>query len=461
MYGRPYMPAGGIKSDAMNSASLPSPVALSAALGLAAAVALAGAGPAWALDDYYARWWNMANESIARGDKRIAEHRAEILELDAKLAERLIEQESEYASGRMAQLERQVDSAEAWVELLKSEIRGLEEFGIGPLGPGHDMTASIAVAIERLEAAYGQNPGFAAAIDRQGRGILVTVPHNSTLTAGELAAAVNHSVTVLLETEGAAPAACAGARPACPLEAGMPVSAALVPGTADSVPSTEGMHFRVIISPDVVDSFSYSRVGPSASFKPSVSSQTVTMGLPIGLPLYGDMRGYHTAELFGSDILGQSYTNADCYTFISVAINGSGDIYSDRLEIGPRPIVKPDVTPDITPRSELHAKWLGIPDTPPPPPPEPKPNTIVSPPIPDGCDHVLVWPPFDPPLRQVRGDGVLAGSAACNDGLVLRLRAAAAGYEPLCVLPETADELVRRGALEGDLPSPRGHRVRP
>lgn len=74
---------------------------------------------------------------------------------------------------------------------------------------------------------------------------------------------------------------------------------------------------------------------------------------------------------------------------------------------------------------------------------------------------MLAWPPFDPPRRQVHTGGVLAGSVACNDGLELHLRGGVGGGEPLCVRPGTADELVRRGVLEGDLPDPRGHRVRP
>lgn len=227
------------------------------------------------------------------------------------------------------------------------------------------------------------------------------------------------------------------------------LSIALVPGTADSVPSTEGMAFRVSIEPDIAAWFSYDYGYSGVAFKPGVSNQTVTIGLPVGLPLYGHLLGHRVIQYSGLDVTLQNYTIADCHTFITVTINGSVDYYE-------RIIVRPSYVTPVVPRSELHAMWLGKPW-----PPDPDPNQIVSAPIPDGCGHVLAWPPFDPPRRQVHVGGVLAGSVACNDGLELHLRGGAGGGEPLCVRPGTADELVRRGVLEGDLPDPRGHRVRP
>lgn len=175
----------------------------------------------------------------------------------------------------------------------------------------------------------------------------------------------------------------------------------------------------------------------------------MTIGLPVGLPLYGHLLGHRVIQYSGLDVTLQNHTIADCYTFITVTINGSVDYYE-------RIIVRPSYVTPVVPRSELHAMWLSKPW-----PPDPDPNQIVSAPIPDGCGHVLAWPPFDPPRRQVHVGGVLAGSVACNDGLELHLRGGAGGGEPLCVRPGTADELVRRGVLEGDLPDPRGHRVRP
>lgn len=51
------------------------------------------------------------------------------------------------------------------------------------------------------------------------------------------------------------------------------LSIALVPGTADSVTSTEGMAFRVHIEPDVVDAFNYRDSGGfTVHFKPSIVS---------------------------------------------------------------------------------------------------------------------------------------------------------------------------------------------
>lgn len=258
------------------------------------------------------------------------------------------------------------------------------------------------------------------------------------------------------------------------------LSIALVPGTADSVPSTEGMTFKVHIEPDVVDAFNYRNSGGfTVHFKPSISNQTVTLGLPIGLPMRGDWGGYHylepvcaftmgefpgatrvdDTEFQSCAILHRSYAIGSCHTFISITVNNSVPIDFIMLELADSEYAASISSQSglVAPQLEPRLEWLGAPET----PPEPDSSMIVSHPVPDGCGHVLVWPPFDPPLSQVRGDGVLAGSVACNDGLVLRLREAAGGHKPLCILPETADELVRRGVLEDDRPAPRGHRVRP
>ncbi len=91
---------------------------------------------------------------------------------------------------------------------------------------------------------------------------------------------------------------------------------------------------------------------------------------------------------------------------------------------------------------------------------------LVAPPIPGGCDDaVLLRPPFDPPLRQVRGEGILAGTVACNDGLVRHIRD---GGDPLCLRPDTLERLLESGVLvlppeppEPPPPPPRGHRELP
>ena len=261
------------------------------------------------------------------------------------------------------------------------------------------------------------------------------------------------------------------------------LSIALVPGTADSVPSTEGMTFKVGIDPDIVASFGYAYSGSSRiHFKPGVYNQTVTISLPVGLPFREKFGGHHNLEpecfitfreLRGAArddyitearscaILHYSYEVTDCHTLASVTVNNSVPIYFSMLELARSGYAASDNSqPGLpAPRSALHARWLGTFET--SPPPEPDPDRIVSAPVPDGCGHVLAWPPFDPPRRQVHTGGVLAGSVACNDGLSLHLREGAGGDEPLCVRPGTADELVRRGVLDGDLPDPRGHRVRP
>lgn len=53
-------------------------------------------------------------------------------------------------------------------------------------------------------------------------------------------------------------------------------------------------------------------------------------------------------------------------------------------------------------------------------------------------------PPFDLPLKQVRRDGILAETVACNEGLVLHVR----GGDALCLRPETLERLLASGILE-------------
>ena len=154
------------------------------------------------------------------------------------------------------------------------------------------------------------------------------------------------------------------------------LSIALVSGTADSIPSTEGMLFRVSIEPDIVTSFNYKSGGFDLHFKPDVRNQTVTIGLPTGLPVRADMlpqylysdctfpaREYfremgeeQRAEVRSCAILDHTYEIADCHTFVSVTVNNSVPIYLSTLVARPRYVDPPD---PIAPRSELHAKWLG------------------------------------------------------------------------------------------------------
>lgn len=74
------------------------------------------------------------------------------------------------------------------------------------------------------------------------------------------------------------------------------MSTALVWGTANSVQSTEGTLFKVSIEPDIVAWFSYDYGHSGVALKPGVLNRTVTMGLPAGLPLYGNLPGYRVIE---------------------------------------------------------------------------------------------------------------------------------------------------------------------
>ena len=78
---------------------------------------------------------------------------------------------------------------------------------------------------------------------------------------------------------------------------------------------------------------------------------------------------------------------------------------------------------------------------------------------------MILRPPFDPPLRQVRSEGILAETVACNDGLVRHVRE---GGDPLCLRPGTLERLLESGVLveppeppEPPPPPPRGNRELP
>lgn len=225
---------------------------------------------------------------------------------------------------------------------------------------------------------------------------------------------------------------------------------ALAPGTADSVPSTEGTHFKVIVVPDVVAGFRYRAAGGiSIDLVPGEGRQTIHLGIPAGLPHRGGWLDPAQGHLLVpiapfSAMRDVGYALGECYTFISVTVSSGSTIYynfrhADGYSSDP-PLHEhpgPD-TPD--PRSELHGKWLDSLRRPAPVPQPP----VVSPAVPDGCGGVALEPPFDPPLKQVHRDGILADAVACNSGLVPHVR----GEGSLCLRPETLERLVASGVLE-------------
>lgn len=222
----------------MNTTRNTPTAALLAALGLVAVAALAGAGPAWAFDDYYVRQWEIADKEVIKLDKDITDLKEDILEMNAKLGENSPKQESEKIRRQAAQSQARIDLKEDRIEFLLSEIERLEKLSIESFKIDPDTEASLAKAVGALESAYGSSHNFSIMIDRQDREILVTVSPNSTLTVDELEAAINYSAAVRLETESLVLAACARPGSTCrPLEGGVSIG---VDTDGDGVDDYEG-----------------------------------------------------------------------------------------------------------------------------------------------------------------------------------------------------------------------------
>lgn len=235
---------------------------------------------------------------------------------------------------------------------------------------------------------------------------------------------------------------------------GLDIVTALARGTADSVPSTEGMLFRVIVSPGAVTEFRHRPTGGiSIELEQDGGTRTVHVGIPAGLPHPGstlDPAAGHllepVAHLSNASDIG--YARGECYTFVSATISDASSIVYNSRFASARSVAAAAAAlhdspgPSAQPRSEAHAKWL---ESLRPPAPAPLRPPVVSPAIPDGCGGVVLVPPFDPPLKQVRRDGILAGTAACNEGLVLHVRG---GEEALCLRPGTLEKLLASGILE-------------
>ena len=176
--------------------------------------------------------------------------------------------------------------------------------------------------------------------------------------------------------------------------AGLDLVIALAPGTADSVPSTEGMHFRVIVAPDVVAGFRYRAAGSIAiDLEPGGGSQTIHLGIPAGLPHRGagvdpDMGHLPKPVAPFSALRGVGYALGECYTFVSATVtNASSIYYNPRRAVVHAPSAAPfhgHPGPDTPrPRSELHGRWLDSLEPPAAAAPAPLPP-VVSPPIPSG-----------------------------------------------------------------------------
>lgn len=256
---------------------------------------------------------------------------------------------------------------------------------------------------------------------------------------------------------------------------------ALVPGTAESEPSTEGVFFKV---PIVADNLTGVEFGPTYAIRvhiePSEEYQSVSVHIPTGLPI----SRYSALGHFLRDYpyLGHHHDPAISYGHAWDAMSYTAETAGAGRADGERPgrIHRPtypglyvihasekchtvNTAVAVTNATSVLYEYLVfgprlISETTPPP--------LVAPPIPDGCDDtVMLRPPFDPPLRQVRDDGILAGTVACNDGLV---RHVGEDGDPLCLRPGTLERLLESGVLvappeppEPPPPPPRGHRELP
>ena len=222
----------------MNTTRNTSTAALLAALGLVTAAVLAGAGPAWAFDDYYVQQWEIADKEVIKLDKDITGLKEDILVMNAKLGENPTKQDGEKIRRQAAQSQARIDLKEDRIEFLLSEIKRLEKLSMESFKLDPDTEAYLAKAAGALESAYGPSHNFSIMIDRQDREILVTVSPNSTLTADELEAAINYSAAVRLETESLVLAACARPGSTCrPLEGGVSIG---VDTDGDGVDNDEG-----------------------------------------------------------------------------------------------------------------------------------------------------------------------------------------------------------------------------
>ena len=255
---------------------------------------------------------------------------------------------------------------------------------------------------------------------------------------------------------------------------------ALVPGTAESDPSTEGLFFKV---PIVADNVTGIDLKPhytiAIHIKPTGEYQVVSVRIPKGLPILshsplGHFLIHHPDiwHQYNPDI---SYGYSWEPYYYTVDTTGAGKTDGERLGRPYQPTVHEPYTihasekchsvstvmvANVTRvRYDIFAFAHRAISSPPPP-------LFVSPPIPNGCDDaVLLRPPFDPPLRQVHDGGILAETVACNDGLVRHVRE---GGDPLCLRPGTLERLLESGVLveppeppEPPPPLPRGHRELP
>ena len=256
---------------------------------------------------------------------------------------------------------------------------------------------------------------------------------------------------------------------------------ALVPGTAESEPSTEGMFFKVPIVADNITGVEFrSGYTVTVHVEPSEEYQSVSVHIPKGLPLSRDsglgyfLRGYpNLGHQHDPEIYYGYYWDAFSYTADAAGAAGVGggrphrptyhDLYtiyaSEKCHTVNTAVAVVNATSVLYEYIVLMGRLIS--GTPPPP--------LVAPPIPDGCDDaVILRPPFDPPLRQVRDEGILAETVACNDGLVRHVRE---GGDPLCFRPGTLERLLQSGVLvlppeppeppEPPPPPPRGHRELP
>ena len=210
---------------------------------------------------------------------------------------------------------------------------------------------------------------------------------------------------------------------------------ALAPGTAESDPSTEGQMFKIHVLPGMTD-FKIENVSRFyITVDPAEANSTVFVKRPLGYPVWvlgegGDPGGRRISVSFiNGTILDVPYYESP---HVRHEIGSSGVLYYS--------VSTSECFVVYTIYLEPHAKTLRVPFGYYSPPVK-----LASESMPAGCaEQSRLEPPFPAPHRQAHRHGIVPSTVACNEGLVLHLR----GGEPLCLRPDTRDELLARGYIE-------------
>lgn len=213
-------------------------------------------------------------------------------------------------------------------------------------------------------------------------------------------------------------------------------SIALAPGTAESDPSTEGMVFKIHVTPGIATDFeAKERAHFYITMDPAEANSTVVIKTPLGYPTWVLETDYNYTRtdisFINGTILDVPYYESP-HVRVRDKIGSSGTLGFDPS--------RSDCFTEYAVRLEPHARTLSVSTG-----NFLLPMKLVSLPMPAECaGQALLEPPFPPPRQQAHRHGIVPSTVACNEGLVPHLR----GGEPLCLRPDTRDVLLGRGYIE-------------